>query len=310
MLFNLFRGTTGLNTKVDPVRLHYNPDTGVQELAVAYNVDIDDTGRISRRKGFTKKLSVPIHSLFSEKNFCLFVTGNSLCRLASDFVTYTSIATVTAGARMSFCHVNGEVYWMNGHEKGVIREDGNHAWTRPASVIGPETTRVFFDPPIGSIVAYYRGRIFVVQGSVAWYSEPFGFSLFDLARGFVHLEDAIIMFRAVEDGIFAGTEKGVFFLKGDDPNVFKVVQVTDERPVAGSDVSVHAKIMATDSGRAIVDIQSGDVSTLWLSSRGICFGGGDGSFHNLTEDKHEVLPFGLTGSGLCYDGKYIGLIDP
>jgi len=47
-VFRMLASVTGLNTKVDPVRLEYDPKTGVEELSVAYNVDIDDTGRVGR----------------------------------------------------------------------------------------------------------------------------------------------------------------------------------------------------------------------------------------------------------------------
>ena len=45
--FPVFTTTSGLNNKVDPTRIS---DT---DLAVALNVDLDDSGRISRRKNFT-----------------------------------------------------------------------------------------------------------------------------------------------------------------------------------------------------------------------------------------------------------------
>jgi len=50
----VFSGATGINNIVDPVRLKFDPDTGIGELAEAVNVVIDQTGRISRKHGMER----------------------------------------------------------------------------------------------------------------------------------------------------------------------------------------------------------------------------------------------------------------
>ncbi|HBF43032.1 MAG TPA: hypothetical protein DDW42_05260, partial [Desulfobacteraceae bacterium] len=111
---NIFTGSTGLNTEVDPVRLPFEPQSGVQDLAVAYNVDHDATGRISRRKGFSATTRTEnAHSLWCDGGECLFASGTSLYVLNPDF-TLTSVATITDGARLSYVQVHNKAFWANG----------------------------------------------------------------------------------------------------------------------------------------------------------------------------------------------------
>lgn len=305
-----FRGTTGLNTRTDPARLRYDQETGVQDLAVAYNVDIDDTGRISRRKGYTQKASGSSHSLFAADDVCLFVSGTSLKQLHADYSS-SVLATVTSGARMSYAAVNKQVYYVNGIDKGIFEDGSVSAWTYSSgSYVGPETTREFSGPPNGSIVEHYNGRVYVVQANYAFYSEPIAYSMFDLVRGYVPFEKNILMFRAVADGIWVGTTDGVEFLGGSDPKEFRRVEVADYAPIQYSDVAFHGRMVTTTDGTPIVDVSAGDAAVMWLSREGVCYGGPGGTFQNLTKHKIATLPEGNAGSGVVIDGRYIGLIDP
>ena len=151
----IFIGTEGLNTKIDPARLY--KDGGIQDLAVGADIDVTDTGRISRRKGYTKRISdIPIHSLFCDDGLCLFVTGTSLCSLNPDY-TYTVLATVTEDVRVDYVEINNRIYWLNGNEKGYIT-DINNSWVK-GTYVGPTTRRNLVSPPIGAIVEYYRNRM-------------------------------------------------------------------------------------------------------------------------------------------------------
>jgi hypothetical protein len=171
----------GLNILVDPVRIAFDPDSGVQDLAVAYNVDHDRTGRVSRRKGFAQTdRTEDVHSLWCDGGECFFVSGTSLCVLGSDY-TYKTIATVTAGARVSYLQFGKRAYWMNGFEKGYVEESVAYSWDKGAYV-GPDTQREFSGPPIGTIIRYRAGRAYIVQGPVIWYSEPYSWSYDALCR--------------------------------------------------------------------------------------------------------------------------------
>ena len=308
-LFKLLSAVTGLNTKVDPVRLEYDPKTGIEELAAAYNVDIDNTGRVSRRKGFTEQVSANCHSLFCDGGACLFITGDALCILHPDY-TYTSLRNVQVDAVMRYEQVDDTVYYCNGWQIGRVLGGLSVSWVKADIDYGPETKKEFSDPPVGSDVAYFRGRMWIAEGDTVWYSEPFGFNLFNLASGYFKFDSKVLMIRAVRDGVYFSTETGTFFFRGrGDPKDFLKISVASYPVVQYTDVKFHGKLVFPITGNAFIDTGSGEHSAMWMSEEGICYGGYDGTFANLSKDK-LVLPSALTGSGLVYNDKYVGLFNP
>lgn len=299
----IFQGTHGLNTKIDPARLGKNG--GVLDLAVAADVDVSDTGRLSRRKGYTKRTETAAHSLFCEQGPCLFVSGTGLYELHPDYIS-TLLATVTENARMSYAEINGRVYYLNGYERGYIENSEAHTWEK-GTYYGPDTDRVFSDPPIGTIVRHYRNRMYIAQKNVLWFSEPGYFGAFDLARGFIMYATDIRMVRPVEDGIFVSTSRNTYFLKGNTPLEFVQVKVAPYPAVEGTDAPFSGSLIFGNNGITI--LEGPGVSAMWLSEKGVCYGGPNG-FYNVTLDKIADMPTGLTGAGLVHKGKYVGLIDP
>jgi hypothetical protein len=69
--FPLYRASTGLNVVSDPTRIKYDPDSGISDLQACLNVELDRTGRLSRRKGFSSILAGSMHSVFSAGEYAL-----------------------------------------------------------------------------------------------------------------------------------------------------------------------------------------------------------------------------------------------
>lgn len=296
----IFRGSNGLNVKLDPARIRFDPDVGLADLAVAVNVDHDITGRVSRRKGFTAtSVTSPAHSLWCDGGACLFVTGTSLCQLGSDY-TYSSLATVTAGARVSYFQLDSRSYWQNGFEKGYVEAGLNNAWTRSAYV-GPDTTRQFSDPPIGHLIAYEHGRVWVAQGATVWYSEPYSLNDFDLARGFLPFESRVSMIRPVKGGVFFSDQYRTYFGAGPDPRAMDLIVVSDYPAIEGTDTKMEMSKFGDGSLSGIGGI--------WTSSGGICVGSPDGHVFNLTHRKLEY-PKSIEGAGICIKDRYVVALQP
>lgn len=303
----LFTGTNGLNTKVDPVRTGYDSKTGVQDLSACKNIDVDNTGRVSRRKGFTSQLSLSgCHSTFCDGGECLFVAGGALCALDSDY-GYSQLRNVTPGATMRYRQVDGVIYYCNGFERGKVFEGVSYGWNKP-TYYGPVTTKVFMDPPIGTDLEYYIGRMFVVQGKVVPYSELYDISTFE-RKSYLPFDAEVVMFKAVEDGIYASTDKETFFLSGNDATSLSPSKVADYPAIKGTEVKIVGRPAQTKKGDFIINPKGGKKSLAWLSKEGVCFGGPGGEFINLTEEK-VGLPDALTGCGFVYEDKYIGIMNP
>jgi len=296
---NLFRGAIGINSKVDPARIKYDPETGIEELAAGVNIDISSSKRVGRRKGYTLRLAKAAHSLFSCGEYCLFASGNALCVLEPDY-TWSAIRNVTVGARVSYAKIGTDIYYANGYEKGIVRDRVSYGWTA-ASYVGPATTKVFSDPPVGHLLEVYNGVMLIAQDNVIWYSESFAPSWFDLAKNYVQLGERLTMMKAVQGGIYVSTEKETFAYRGETVKELRQTKVADYPAIEGTAVTASASRIGDGSVTGI--------AALWASTKGICFGGPDGNFRNLTERRLDY-PFARYGAGLFRDGKYICLLKP
>lgn len=295
----LFRESTGINNKVDPTRLKYDPNVGMKDLASGVNVDIDSTGRISRRKGFTLKLEKTAHSLFSCDKYALFISGDALCVLYPDY-TWAALRNVEVGARMSYVQVGDDTYYGNEHQVGIVREAVSYAWTA-ADYVGPPTTKTFSDPPLGHLLAVYNGVMLIAQDNILWISEPYAFSWFNLASGYIQFSDRITMVKAVSKAVFVSTEKEIFVHKGGNLKEAEQTRVANYPAIEGTDVEVVASRIGDGSMEGL--------AAIWATTKGLCFGGPDGYFKNFTNRKLDY-PAARYGAGLYRDGKYICLLKP
>ncbi len=291
----IFSASNGLNTKIDPARILFDPETGVQDLAVAYNVDHDPTGRVSRRKGYeATAVTSDCHSLFSDGGDCFYVSGTTLYRLNSDY-TSTSVATVTDGARVSYVQLMSRTYWMNGFEKGVVENGVNSDWVK-GTYYGPDTTRELYDPPIGTMLSYHGGRFYVVQGNVVWYSDPFNLNAFDLARSFFPFQSQIKMFRPLAGGYWASDEKNIYFLSGTNPKEVEKIKRASYPAISHTDCFVNIA--------KLPEMQTSGIAVIFTTTQGICVGLPTGEFFNLSHKKLD-LPAVEKGTAIVLDDKYI-----
>lgn len=95
------------------------------DLAVANNIDIDKSGRIARRDGYTSIRAGSTHSLWSnpQGTRCMFMQGNTLYQLNPDY-TAVQLATLSNSSRVSCEQVNDLVYFSNGVDTGVVEQGG------------------------------------------------------------------------------------------------------------------------------------------------------------------------------------------
>lgn len=301
----IFRGSMGLNTKTDPHRIPFNPETGLQDLAVAVNVDHDRTGRISRRKGFSQTIvQVPCHSLWSEGGTCLFVSGSTMYLLGKDYLR-RAVTTVTPSAQVSYTLIDNRVYWVNGYEKGFIENGVNYDWVR-GDYVGPETTRQFFDPPVGHIVCYWNGHIWIAEGPVIWFSDTYDLNAFELEHGVLPFESRIAMLHPVKDGIYISDQHITYFADGPNPDEMNLRPVTDYPAIEGTDVTLDMRKFGDGTFPGTGVISPG---VIWTSPQGIVVGAYNGMILNLTSQKIKY-PSALRGAGICFDDRYITTLEP
>ena len=275
----VYSGSSGLNTHVDPVRLAFDGETGIAELAIAYNVDISSTGRVSRRNGYEKILNGDYHSFFSVGEYGLVVSGTSMYVFETDgSVSELSGVVLTEGARVRYVKVADDVYWCNGYEKGRVNDRVASAWVA-GSYVGPTTTKQVSDPPIGTELCMFNGRMYIASGSILWYSNPFAFSQFDLARNFIPFTEQISMLAGTVSGIWVGTDAGVYFMRGGSPTTFQL-----EHRATGKVYSGSAQYVDTNQ----IDGRFQGLGVAFAGENGIYVGLMDGSLLAVTRGKIDI----------------------
>jgi len=159
----IYTGATGLNTVDDPVRIGFNKN-GQTDLGVAVNIEIDQSLRVTRRKGQTLLQSGAYHSLFCDGGDCFVVKGTSLYQVASNGSLKGIRSGLTPG-KMSFAQSGDRTYYANGYETGWIEDGISNVW-QVGTFVGPDTNRIFSDLIIGDHLSVFSGRIFVSEGNI------------------------------------------------------------------------------------------------------------------------------------------------
>lgn len=300
----LYKGGGGLYTREDPTRLEFDSENGVGGLAIAVNVVISDTKRVSRRGGFTLVDSTYYHSPFPlDSTRFIAVYGTSL-RIVSilDF-SYTELTTVTRNATVSYAKVGPMILWCNGYEVGIIEDNVNSAWT-VGTYHGPDTARsqTFVGPPLGTQVFYYAETVFMVKDNVLWYSEPGAINLFCPADGFLYYGSDIQLVAPVSTGIYLSTSNRIIYLGGDTPRTLKETPLTDYPAIKGTN--------AVTSGLTLPkSVRNPELVNIFTTTNGICAGGSDKAFGSIMFDNFTIdrfdYPSGLEGSATIIDNTYI-----
>lgn len=293
----LMTATSGLNNRLDPARLRI--EDGVAELAEAVNIAIDDSGRPGRRKGYELKVSGNFHSLYPVGLYALCVKDGYLTVLERDYST-TSLWQVNPDARMRYEQESDTVYFLNGYIKGYVKDRTAYPWGGE-SYVGPTTMKTFSDPPVGHLLALYNGRMYIAEDSIIWYSRPFAYSWYDMARDYFPFESRLRMIKPVKTGMYVSTNADVYYLHGPTPQEMDITKMFSYPAIEGTDCFVN--------GSKIGEGGPGGLYAIWLTRKGICIGGPDGACRNITRDR-LVLPDGNYGAGLVKDNKYISTIEP
>lgn len=288
---NIFSGTSGLNTKLDPVRIQFNPETGISDLAEAVNITVDDSGRASRRPGRILLQEGIFHSLYGNGSFGFVVQERvddaAIMQISTDYSLSGVRSGLTKNLRTSFCLVDDKIFYSNGIENGVIENGVSSAWPTNEHV-GPTTSKYFTTAPIGSHIAWFSGRVWVSKDNIVWYSEPYAYGKFDMARGFIMFDSNVRMVKPVNTGIFISDNKKTYFFRGTNPK--EMVQKTV------SNCPAHEWSEAID----LIDLSYKEIvgdSAIWSSDEGLCIGTEDGEIINISKLK-IAYPSGTQGASV------------
>jgi len=139
----------------------------------------------------------------------------------------------------------------------------------------------------GHLIEYFNGRLLVAWDNEIWFSDPMALMRTDKRRNFKQLPSRITLLSSVEDGIYVSDLEGTYFMGGGDPGEAILIDKADYPAIPHTAQKIDAARIGglSFSGPAV----------LWASRMGICMGGNQGQFKNLT-DEHFRLQ-GQSSSG-------------
>lgn len=125
----LYAAFNGLRNDVSAERFELG------DLVTADNIDIDKTGRIERRGGYTQRVAGSSHSLWSDElqDVCLYVAGGQLRRLHTDLTSAAVAALADPVTPVSYTRVSDRVYFGNGRDSGIFEAGAVRAWGMPVA---------------------------------------------------------------------------------------------------------------------------------------------------------------------------------
>lgn len=291
----MFRGVTGLNNRFDPMRHRFNPDTGMGELEEAVNVDIDDSGMISRRLGQVEISAGSFLNAFCDKGDCFIVQDrtidSALFILDPDMVSLTGIRSgMTKGAMVSFCQVGEKTYYMNGYQAGVIDSGISYLWP-DSNHLGASTTREYYSVPIGTHIAVFDGHMLVAEGNVLWISERYEFGKYRMAKNFFQMGSDIRMVKPVLNGIWISDQDKTGFIAPKPGQHISEADFYRKSSFPAHEWSDNIELV--DLGDTELQIKGN--SAIWSSDEGLCIGSENGDFEVSTIEK-IIYPTGANGA--------------
>ena len=302
----IYSSSSGINNKLDPVRLEYDYRKGVSDLAACVNCVIDDSGRIARRDGFVATDRTEAwKNLFGCGSYGVGTKGDALC-IIEQSMAYPAIRNITPYARMSYARdtdgTKDVIYYTNDYEYGRIISKVSHSWTT-SSYVGPETRKAFQPPPLGHLLEIRNSRMFIAQDNILWYSEPGAMSLFRLAANYFVFPSRLKMLQAVDGGLWISDSESIYFLGGEImPTALEMPRQVKKADYPARE-GCSVKVKGSKIGEGLKDMV-----VVFTTEKDICVGASDGTLLSLTEKKID-MPGGLVGAGLYKDGHYITCID-
>ena len=284
-----------------------------RDLERAVNIDLDDAGKVRRRRGRTLVRTEPHHSLFVSDNGKLIGVRDQQLGVIRANYDFKPLG-VEVGARpptsqVAYVQVGDDIYFSSPHEAGVISESAETSrpwgpsadiWLSP--VVNPTpglpaiAGRLLGAPPLAGYLTYWNGRIYLAQGRTLWATELYLYGMVDKTRNFFQFEADITMLGAVGDGVYVGTAEGCWFLTGSNIKELKRTRVLDSAVIPGSMVSMPSE-MANPPQVDLGADQPVSLALLFMTVNGYCAGQNSGQCYNLSEAK-MIFPEAASASAL------------
>ena len=271
-------------------------DIGNQYLQAGNNIDISDSGNISKRDGYTKIKAGKAHSLFStvSDTYCVIdgvLLRNFQVELGSGYDT-----------QLHYLELQNKIYFTSTSHTGIIDGDTIVPW-KPEDKdnflqisswedqFGNEYGAInhkpsfYADGPQGQLIAGLGGRIYIAVGDTVLFSEPMA-PIWWKGQG-ITFNSRVTALMPVESGMWICAD-ALYYFAGLDPSQFKANKLEVCKGIEGTAVK-------TPGDRVPIDKSPAGDTWLFTTSNGILALKDNGFIANLSESKYE-LPYDRLGS--------------
>lgn len=159
------------------------------------------------------------------------------------------------------------------------------------------STQLAQQAPVGTMVRQHAGMMVVVQGNVAYFSDPYNPELFRLETSFLRFGGDIAVLESVNGGLFVATADAgraddageTYYIAGNKLGSMTAVRVLNYGAIPGTAVRTLAGYFepSTDQGDSP---HGGSPAVIWATRHGVCFGVDGGAVKNLTENMYSLPP--------------------
>ena len=154
-------------------------------------------------------------------------------------------------------------------------------------VLGNELKTEFLSPPPPcSIIRYYKGQLYLVDGPYVWHTDPLAYGLVRKAKNFFMFPAAVTVMEVVDDGIFVVADR-TYFLSGKTASEMEQTNALNATGVRGTGMVFDAQDFGDGES-------TGDIA-VWMSNRGVAAGMPGGSVQLLTE-RNVAFPIADQGA--------------
>jgi hypothetical protein len=234
------------------------------------------------------------HSLYAAATHVFVVKDGVLGWLQPDY-EFIPIHGGMGSNPVSFVQVGPDVYFSSASMSGVIRDDltvdpwgsndpGGTTWlspvVNPTSTLFPVKGKVLKKPPLATALTYFSGRIYLAQERTLWATELYLYNYVDQTKNFKFFESNITAIGAVTDGVYVGTETGLYFMSG-SYHEMKRVTLSSYGVLPGSMVTVPAELV--NPKVELEDVAESRNALLFMTASGVVAGFDGGLTFNLTQ---------------------------
>ena len=268
------KGINNIDSLIElPFNKYGDPD-GSFLLSDGNNIDISNTQKISRRDGSsTLVYSGNVNSMFSGLDTCLFMRSGTLHELKTDFTSTVLLSNLDPNSPMNYVEVADRIYFTNNSVIGYV----SNSTATLLSIVASTFKRVM---PPGHLIEYYHNRLYVVNGSVLYFSDAGALSQYDIRKNMRPFPSRIRMIQAVGDGIYVSDQDNIYFMDGPDPLEMSLVEKCNYPVIHGG----FKKITGENIGPG----ESSGTFIFMATSKGFCVGGNGGSFKNVTGEYYKI----------------------